>query len=79
MNEMNQDFYECVARDRFERIRSDMERIRLLRELRPARRPLRVALGQGIVALGQWIVGPIQDWTHEGRAAAPASGAGRGR
>jgi hypothetical protein len=38
-----------------------------------------VVLGQGIVAFGQWIVGPIQDWTHDGGAAATASGAGRGR
>ncbi len=79
MNEMNQDFYECVARERFERIRAEMERVRLLQEFRPARRPLRVVLGQAIVAFGQWIVGPIQDWTPDGRAAASASGTGRGR
>ena len=79
MNEMNQDFYECVARDRFERIRSEMARVRLLHELRPARRPLRVALGRGIVAFGRWIIGPIQDWTHDGGTAAPVAGTGRGR
>jgi hypothetical protein len=79
MNELNQDFYHCIARERFERIRAEMERIRLLRDLRPARRPLRVALGQVLMAIGRWIVGPVPDWTENPRGAAPATSTGRDR
>lgn len=53
MNEMNQDFYLCVARDRFERIRAEMEWAKLRRESGTAARPLQGIAGRTLTAVGR--------------------------
>jgi len=73
MNEMNQDFYLCVARDRFERIRAEMEWAKLRRESGTAARPWQGIAGRTLAAVGRWIGGPVPDWTGKLRLPAPAT------